>query len=283
MIQGNPIGKQGTELSKRVTTGVIGGVLLILLVIFGDQIGVSLLAAVISIAMIYEFCEMAFSLPDKTSKRNVLMGIAWLVAFINYWAPRMEYSLLLTVFLGLFIYFLYAADRHAGLSLQTHLQELAYSVFGCIYLIFFMLFLPLIRGYPYGAYWTILFLAVIWASDTGAYFIGKRYGKRKLYELISPKKTVEGALGGLASAVVVGIIYKILFFHAMSLGTAILLPLILGITSQIGDLSESLVKRAFGKKDSGSLLPGHGGVLDRFDGVVFSLPIMYGCIRLFGQ
>jgi phosphatidate cytidylyltransferase len=128
----------------------------------------------------------------------------------------------------------------------------------------------------------LLFLITVWAGDTGAYSLGSRYGKRKLYPVISPKKTVEGAIGGIGSGFVIALIYKLLLFRSLSWGGAIFIPVLIGAVSQVGDLCESFFKRAFDRKDSGSILPGHGGFLDRFDGVVFSLPIMYGCMRIFG-
>jgi phosphatidate cytidylyltransferase len=156
-----------------------------------------------------------------------------------------------------------------------------YSLFGLFYLGFLPTFFLKIHGSASGVHWTMVFLLINWASDTGAYFAGKKYGKTKLYPLISPKKTREGALGGLACAWVVIFIYKVLLFGAMGWGAVIIVPLLVGVASQVGDLCESFLKRAFDKKDSGSILPGHGGFLDRFDGVVFSLPIMYACTRVF--
>jgi phosphatidate cytidylyltransferase len=269
-------------LQERVVTGVIGGALLILVVIFGGRAGVALLAAIISLGMLYEFIEISFSLPDKSEKRIALMGVAWLVAFVNFWIPRAEYELLLISFFGLFSYFLFTADRHKGPAFHAHFKELIYSIFGLFYLGFLPLFLILLRDYPNGVHWMLLFLITVWAGDTGAYYFGSRYGKRKLYPVISPKKTVEGAIGGIGSGFVIALIYKLLLFRSLSWGGATFIPVLIGAVSQVGDLCESFFKRAFDRKDSGSILPGHGGFLDRFDGVVFSLPIMYGCMRIFG-
>jgi phosphatidate cytidylyltransferase len=271
-----------SELSKRVATGVIGGAALLALIIFGTRVGVALLAALLSLGMLYEMIEMTFALPDKAEKRVVLLGISWLVAFVNFWVPRAEYELLLVSFLGLFTYFLFSAERHRGEPLLAHFRELIYSIFGLLYLGFLPLFLPLIRDSANGVHWTIVFLLIVWAGDTGAYFAGKKYGHRKLYPLISPKKTVEGGLGGLAAGLVVALLYKLIFFQAMSVGAAFVISLVVGTVAAVGDLCESFLKRAHDTKDSGTILPGHGGFLDRFDGVVFSLPVMYGCIRIFG-
>jgi phosphatidate cytidylyltransferase len=156
-----------------------------------------------------------------------------------------------------------------------------YSVFGIVYLVFVPLFLIRIYESLNGTEWVVLFFLIVWAGDSGAYFAGKKFGKRKLYPEVSPKKTIEGSIGGLLAGSVVAILFKLLFFHGMSWLSVVCLPIFVGVFAQIGDLCESLFKRAFDKKDSGSILPGHGGFLDRFDSVVFSLPVMYACIRIF--
>lgn len=122
-------------------------------------------------------------------------------------------------------------------------------------------------------------LFVVWATDIGAYMVGRKYGSRKLWPEISPNKTVEGAAGGILSAVVVAAIYllaypgKEYFGHPSYL--MILLTVILSIVGQFGDLVESAFKRHYGVKDSGKILPGHGGILDRFDSLLFVFPIMH--------
>jgi phosphatidate cytidylyltransferase len=127
----------------------------------------------------------------------------------------------------------------------------------------------------------MLFFCIVWADDVVAYFVGKRFGRHKLYPLISPKKSLEGAEGGLIGGVVITVLYKLLIFNDLHWLGVVVIPLLVGVAAQVGDLCESFLKRAYGKKDSGSILPGHGGFLDRFDGVVFSLPVMYVCIRIF--
>jgi len=278
---GSAPAKMSPELRKRIITGVLGATALLLLIIFGDTFGVALLAAGLAVGMTWEFVEIAFSLPDRNEKRLVLMGIAWIVAFLNFFVPRHEYELLVMVFVALFTYFLFSASRYQGEQFTKHFQELMYSVFGLLYLAFVPLYLILIRDGEAGVHWTLLFLFIVWAGDTAAYFTGKRFGKNKLYAAISPKKTIEGALGGLAAGVLIALLYKVTLFHRIPWGGAILTALAVGAVAQVGDLCESFFKRAFDKKDSGSILPGHGGVLDRFDGVVFSLPMMYACMRLF--
>ena len=127
-------------------------------------------------------------------------------------------------------------------------------------------------------------LVVIWASDTAAYFAGKRFGRARMAPRVSPGKTVEGGVAGLAAAVVAGAlagsVMRDLASFPVSPAIGALVGLALGVGGQLGDLAESLLKREAGVKDSGTLLPGHGGVLDRFDALFFSLPLAYVLLLL---
>jgi phosphatidate cytidylyltransferase len=116
---------------------------------------------------------------------------------------------------------------------------------------------------------------VIWATDSGAYFVGRAIGKRKLWPEISPNKTVEGSVGGVVCALAVGIVFQAIIPISDSLLMVIIIAILLSIFGQLGDLVESALKRHYSVKDSGTLLPGHGGILDRFDSLLFVLPIFH--------
>ncbi len=273
---------RASELQKRVITGILGGAALLGLIWFGGRFGVSIIGVVLSLLMMWEFSNIVLHLHDQQEKRWVLMGTTWMVAFLNFWMPRTEFELLVLCFMGLFTYYLFTSRRHVGPDFEKHFREFVFCLFGLLYLTFIPLYFPLLSDSGYSVHWTILFLVIVWSGDTGAYFAGRAYGKRKLFPTISPKKTWEGFAGGVALGLVVTIIYKLLVFQKMSWGAAIVTPLMVGTVAPIGDLAESFLKRAYDLKDSGSLLPGHGGVLDRFDAVLFGLPIMYACVRVFG-
>ena len=270
------------DLKKRIYTAIPGVAVLLALIIWGRELGIFLIEVVLSLAMINEFARIIFNLPDEKEKRYILLLCRlvcgdWQSFACSYRIRNFDFYFSL-----LFVYFLITARRYIEHSdFTTHFKELMFSLFGLIYLAFLPTYFLKIHSSNNGVHWTIVFLLLNWATDIGAYFAGKRYGKTKLYELISPKKTREGAIGGLASGLLVVLLYKLIFFSAMGWGAVISVSLFVGIASQIGDFCESFFKRAFDKKDSGSILPGHGGFLDRFDGVVFSLPIMYACTRIF--
>lgn len=136
---------------------------------------------------------------------------------------------------------------------------------------------------PNGNRWLLAALAVVWAADTGAYFAGRKFGRRKLAPRISPNKTVEGLLGGLAAAVLAGLLFA--WIAGMTLAqvpAVIVVVLAAALFSVVGDLFESLLKRHVGAKDSGHLVPGHGGVLDRLDGVLAALPVFAVGKEFFG-
>ncbi|CAG9619680.1 phosphatidate cytidylyltransferase [Sutcliffiella rhizosphaerae] len=123
--------------------------------------------------------------------------------------------------------------------------------------------------------WVFFALFVIWTTDSGAYFIGKAIGKKKLWPDISPNKTVEGFIGGIVSAIAVALVFHFIVSFEHNLLITIIIAALLSIFGQIGDLVESALKRHYKIKDSGSILPGHGGILDRFDSLLFVLPLLH--------
>jgi phosphatidate cytidylyltransferase len=135
----------------------------------------------------------------------------------------------------------------------------------------------------HGGEWVLLVLIYAFGSDTMGYFVGRAFGRHKLYEVVSPKKTVEGSLGGLLGALLFGgLLAHFWFLPSLPLLDAILLSIAAAGAGQAGDLCESLIKRSVGVKDSGKLLPGHGGILDRVDALVFASAVVYLYVAAFG-
>jgi phosphatidate cytidylyltransferase len=118
-------------------------------------------------------------------------------------------------------------------------------------------------------------LLVVWLGDSGAYYVGKKFGRHKLSPRISPKKTVEGLLGGITTSVITAVVIHLTFFREFPLLHAIIVGAVLSVAGVVGDLAESMWKRSAAVKDSGTLIPGHGGFLDRFDSILYTAPILY--------
>jgi phosphatidate cytidylyltransferase len=162
------------------------------------------------------------------------------------------------------------------------LSNLAITIFGWIYVIMplsLVNVLPMIEGI-YDATPLIGFFLVLWANDTGAYFIGKYFGRRKLYPEVSPNKTWEGLAGGAMAALAAAIALSNIT-HAMHLRDWLVMAVAVASFGNLGDLFESHLKRNFGVKDSGHLMPGHGGVLDRFDGLFLALPVFLAYYKIY--
>lgn len=177
-----------------------------------------------------------------------------------------------------------------GIAGQPVLASAA-TIAGAIYagaLLSFGLFLRHLPGHSdmyHGAALVFAPLLITWVSDTFAYFVGRQWGRRKLIPSVSPGKTVEGSLGAVIGSILAAIAYSFLLAsfptYRMGIGEAIAFGLLISVAAQVGDLTESLFKRDAGVKDSGTLLPGHGGALDRFDSLLFTLPLGYFFFRFF--
>ena len=163
----------------------------------------------------------------------------------------------------------------SGKSLRDSLTDGMVLVMGVLYLGLTLSYLVLTRGLPDGALLIFFVFLVTWAGDTGAYVAGKSMGRHALAPVISPKKTYEGLAGGLVLACLMAVVARAWFLPAFSLVDCLALGMILTITGLIGDLAESAMKRSAGFKDSGALIPGHGGMLDRLDSLLFTGPAFY--------
>ncbi|MBT8328879.1 MAG: phosphatidate cytidylyltransferase [Desulfofustis sp.] len=177
---------------------------------------------------------------------------------------------LLLGFIGLALYVFFHYQRF-----ETPLMILSRGALGLICIGFLAAHLILLRGLADGASWLIILTAITAGSDTGAYYVGSRLGKRKLCPNISPNKTVEGGMGGIAGGVVAGVVLAFIFPVSAPLWGVAVLAVLLSVAGMMGDLVESVIKRGYQVKDSGTLLGGHGGVLDRVDSLLMAAPVLY--------
>ncbi len=166
-------------------------------------------------------------------------------------------------------------------NLPSPFHNIAYTLFGVIYAAVPFCFFYALGFYTgeYASHFPLAFLVMLWSSDTGAYLFGSKWGKHKLFERHSPKKTWEGFAGGLLVSGLAAVIFS-RYFDDLSLPEWIGMSVIIAAVGTLGDLAESMLKRSLSAKDSGSLLPGHGGVLDRFDGLLLSAPVVFVYLQL---
>ena len=228
----------------------------------------------ISLGALREYFEMVF--PGRMIEQllGIVFGSALSLLLILPDVSTSEPGLGILVVTCLSIY-LFMTGR-----LQDKLLGLAWTLLGGLYLGYLLPYWILLFRWPQGRAWVFFVLAVIMAGDTTAYFVGKRFGKKKLAPEISPGKTVEGALGYIAGGVSAGCLASGFLEH-FSWMEAIVLSGLLSIIGQIGDLFESWIKRVFAVKDSSSLLPGHGGLLDRLDSLVFPAVFTTAYLKVF--
>ena len=155
------------------------------------------------------------------------------------------------------------------------LIRLAHFSLGWLYIPYLLSYVLLISQLREGTLWVLYILFVNAANDIAALYCGQQFGRHKLYPVASPKKTIEGALGGLSASLVIGIVYGTLFFKEVRVWEILVLSGVLAVLGQAGDLVESMIKRITGRKDSSHLLPGHGGILDRLDSLLFVIPTTF--------
>lgn len=155
-------------------------------------------------------------------------------------------------------------------------------IFSIIYIALPFSLLVLLANADSGRLWILFILLLVWSNDTFAFCVGKLIGRHKLSPKVSPGKSIEGALGGLAGGVVVMLVFNHYAGLGLEVWVAVVLAVVLGILSILGDLFESLIKRGSNVKDSGSLIPGHGGILDRVDSMVFVVPALYYFLLWYG-
>lgn len=258
-------------IKQRILTALIALPLLLACVLYLSQGLFAGLLFVISGLALNEFYRMA--LPSGRRQESMLAVAAGVLSCAGLVYASSAPAVLLSVVVPcLFIFLLYLFRVQ---EMESVSRDMAITILGVMYIPLLLAHAVLLRGLPSGHDWVLLVLFVVMASDSMAYFVGRKIGKHRLYELVSPKKSIEGSAGGLLGGVIGALICKALFFHELGGVDILAVGLGVGLFSQIGDLVESLFKRSFGVKDSGSLIPGHGGLLDRLDSLLFAFPVTY--------
>lgn len=177
----------------------------------------------------------------------------------------------ITVFLlGSSIYFLFRFN-----DIRQVVSECGALAFGILYVPLLLGYLAMLRAGNLGSKWLFLMMFIVMSGDSAAYYLGSMFGRHKLYPAVSPNKSIEGAVGGLAGSMAGALLFRYLFFPEIGLVLCSAAALVAGAAGQVGDLFESLLKRSCGVKDSGNIIPGHGGILDRLDSILFAAPVIW--------
>jgi len=260
---------------RRILTAIVGLPILFTVIKYLPPrwfMGMVAVAVVVGSYELYGLAERRGLRPHKLL--GAALGVA---AAYTFFDPRLDALDILCAATILVPVASLARARGDGANLETELGSIAATLHA-------VLFVGLLMGYSLallddggemGRDLTVLLFWVVWLSDAGAYTVGSLLGRHRLMPSVSPRKTVEGALGAIAVAVLSALVARGWFFTKLRLSDAILLGVLLGVSGMVGDLAESLMKRSAGIKDSGRLFPGHGGMLDRTDSLLFAAPVLF--------
>jgi phosphatidate cytidylyltransferase len=258
-------------MRQRIITGVLGAVVFLSLLAMGSWWYSTVLFLLAAIAFL-EYAEMKRL---SWKKPQVLAGVVMIALIFAAGLSRqhavpfwLDEALLVPGALTVFSVWIVASRN------RFDLEQMAYLFVGMLYIGYGFSAMMQTIWKANGLALSLLVIFITWANDSGAYFIGRKWGKTKLIPEISPNKTLEGSFAGVVFGMVVSIVVFLMFPPLGDLGKAVWLGLLIAVVGQVGDLVESAFKRTVGVKDSGSILPGHGGVLDRFDSLVFSFLVL---------
>src|SRR5882724_780646 len=272
---------------KRIATAVILILLVCILIFLGKPWMLMLVAALFAGLAAYEYVKLAEAQGYRIPLWWIFPAIALLfLVILNTSVPR-DVMLPMLSGLGLLL-FTWAALRQ---PLDRVLPDAAAGIFALFYIAYPLTLLPLMRAMWDGAALLLFLLVAVWAGDIAALYIGKNFGKRKLAPRLSPNKTWEGSIASIVGSVLAALGVALLGDYLATkdipvlhisepLWQTLLLAAIVNIAAQLGDLLESAIKRGAGVKDSGTLLPGHGGILDRIDALLVAAPVLWYCLLI---
>lgn len=258
---------------KRILTTVLGLPSVILVFIFCNKYVIDTVFMVAAIICMYEY----MSVVKKVA--HPIEWIAYVSTFIIVLTPFLDVEYVKNIVLiGIPFIFMILFIKVIITDMKTTFKDVAYTLLGIVYIVTFILFLSLIMELENGKILIGYIFVVAWATDIFAYLIGKKFGKHK-FSKVSPKKSIEGCIAGILGAVVVATLYTIIINKSFGVNYSCLIlslsAVIFSIISQVGDFTASSIKRFADVKDYGNLLPGHGGMLDRIDSLIFIAPFVY--------
>ena len=263
-------------MKTRVITAIVMVALMVPFFVFSDTVAFPILVSLLSAVGIYEMQSCIGVKKQYFSAVAAITVGTGLPFFVRYYKELDSFAVILAIAFCVIMYML-TVSVFSGKNFSVESAALSGST--TVYIAFGLTSLVLLRDMPFGKYIYFLPFIISWVTDTFAYFSGRLFGKHKLIPEVSPKKTVEGSIGGTLFAVIFTLAYGFVVgeitdceVQYLSLG---IVSTVVSLLSQCGDLIMSLIKRKFEIKDYGKLFPGHGGVLDRFDSIIMTAPIIY--------
>jgi len=255
---------------KRWISGLVMGPLLIVLTLYAPPWLFTLLILALIFIGLREFYALVLpGIPSRDRSVGILLSLLPPLAFYSREARCFHSAAVLLAF------FVFVGALKSPDPFERRLDCASKQLLGFLYIAFFLGHFILMRQFPSGQLWVLFTLTAVFSSDTTAFYIGRTCGRKKLAPAISPGKTVEGGYGAVGGSMAAALLFKGLFFSEIPFLHALALGLGVGIVGQLGDLWESILKRSAQVKDSGTLIPGHGGLLDRIDSVLFAGPFVY--------
>lgn len=263
----------------RWVTGLVALPFLVLAIVWGDGTLFGSVVAAAAVVALWEY--MGLISPKSTPQQRIWAGIpAFLMAPLTIYAAGTGHLAIVPALLMLYL-FIFAAVAVRQFKINTKAwHTTTFQLMAFCHVSIPLCLAVIIRKGPLGITWIFALLLIIFAGDIGAYYTGKTIGKHKLAPAVSPKKTIEGSIGGILSNLLIAGLYQFFFLPEVSLEVMLLIAVLAGVAGQIGDLFISVLKRDGGIKDSGHILPGHGGILDRIDALLLALPVAWILIEL---
>jgi phosphatidate cytidylyltransferase len=265
-------------LSKRLIVAIILIPVGVTLIKIGGWPFTLFIALFLGVAA-WEFCNLFKKAGYAPATSLVIIGVVALTITRLLSGFKYQDLILTIIVLSAMSYHLIAYER----GRDTSATDFSISLAGLVYLGILGSHLISLRLLPEGLWWFMLIMPVAWMADSGAFFIGSRFGKHRMAPRLSPKKSWEGYVGGIVVGIITGIVLSYLWglvSPVMSLSKGVIVGVVLSVLPTLGDLGESMIKRQFGVKDSGNLLPGHGGILDRVDSWIWAAAIGYYLVLL---
>jgi phosphatidate cytidylyltransferase len=256
---------------KRWLTGLLLAAAIFVIIIFGSPVVLAAVITFFSVGGIWEYNNIVFGKKEYSKEKIEGIIFAAVIPFsMLYCTSQFVLGVLAFCIILAFILFLGSARENA-----IDIKNVAKVIFGLMYIPFLISHFILLRLVDKGVLWVLFVLVLAFAGDITALYIGKYFGKHKLIPAISPGKTIEGTIGLVLGSTIACVVFSYYCFPQISLMQIAILAFVGSIIGQLGDLSESAIKRNYGLKDASSLLPGHGGLLDRMDCLMFICPFVY--------